>query len=371
MKKNIWKKFIVMTSVACVTTAALTGCSSISNLMSNVPKELVEDMKNNGFDGNFNDYIRLGQYKGLDVKKESHQVTEEEIQDELYTLASNYTTYEDVTEGPVKEGDLTDIDFIGKLDGVAFDGGTAEGYTLEIGSHSFISGFEEGLVGVNVGDTVDLNLTFPENYGKEDLAGQDVVFTVTVNSISRPNVPEVTDEFIKEVSEGQYENVQAFTDALTEQIISEYEEQYQLQYYEDLWNAAVANAEIIKDIPTSFISDKSFRITNNTKSYADSYGVSFNDFISQYMGISMEEYNAQAAEYARVAAKESLVLWAIANAEGITVTQEEIDAACQEYVDLGAYESIDEAKADVDYKYMYDFVLQSKVENFLAENAVK
>lgn len=359
MKLNMMSMPVKAISFLCAVTLMLSGCAAGSNTGASK------------ISSNPEKYIELGQYKGLDIQKAVHEVTDEEIEDEMNMLASSLATYDEITEGSVLNDDIANIDYCGKLNGVAFEGGTAQGYDLTIGSHQFIDGFEAGLVGVNVGETVDLPLTFPEQYGNAELAGQDVIFTVTVNSINRPNIPEITDELIKEVSAGQFDNVDSYKEALINQIVAEYDQQYQLQYYEDLWNAAVANATIIKDIPDELISENSSRILLNTQKYADSYQMQFNDFLSQYMGMTSDEFFAQASEYAQTASKENLVLWAIAKAEGISVSQEELDKACQDYVDLGAYASIEEAKASSDYKYMYDYVLLSKVQDFLAENAVK
>ena len=126
-------------------------------------------------------YVTLGQYKGLTIVLDGLEVTEEEIDAYIEDAAAQAGLNQ--KEGTVKEGDVVNIDYSGKKDGVAFDGGTAQGAALEIGSGTFIPGFEEGLIGVNTGETVDLDLTFPENYGAEELAGAETVFTVTVNYI--------------------------------------------------------------------------------------------------------------------------------------------------------------------------------------------
>lgn len=315
------------------------------------------------------DYVELGQYKGLDVTKQVHEVTEEELNDEIKTLLAEYGSSETLYEGTVEDGDVANIDYEGKKDGVPFDGGTAQGYDLGIGTGTFIDGFEAGLVGVTIGDTVDLPLTFPENYGNASLAGVDVIFTVTVNYVTRTVLPELTDDFIEEISAGQYKDITSYKEALTKQIISEYEEMNELQYYEDLWNAAVANATIIKDIPTDMINDNVSRLVLNAEEYAKNYGMSFSDFTEQYMGVSKDEFYSQSVEYAELAAKEELVLKAIAEKEGIAVTDEEMDKAIDEYIALGAYASKEEFEARNDKDALYNYVLTSKVEDFLAENA--
>lgn len=319
---------------------------------------------------NPDDYIELGQYKGLQVERAVHVVTEEEIEDELYTLASSYATEEEISSGKIQNGDVANIDYEGKLNGVAFEGGTSAGYNLEIGSGTFINGFEDGLIGVEIGDTVDLDLTFPENYGNSELAGQAVVFTVKVNSAKRKNIPEVTDEFIVEISDGKFKDLDDYTEALEEVIVAEYEEYNDLQYYEDLWNLAVDNATVKKEFPSELINEKTSRMVVNAQKYASSYGVSFNDFVEKYMNMSSSEFYTNAAEYAQKAAKESMVLKAIAKKENITVSQEEIDKAVNDYVDAGAYESAEEFMTNNNMGDLEEYVLLSKVEDFLAEYAV-
>ena len=150
-------------------------------------------------------YVTLGEYKGLPVTAPKVEVDAAEKEQLMKQVYNQYITKENggITEGTVKDGDYVNIDFEGKKDGVAFDGGTSTGYQLGIGTNAFIPGFEAGLVGVNAGETVDLNLTFPENYGNAELAGQEVVFTVTVNFI----YPEYKDEIVASWGEDIYKTV--------------------------------------------------------------------------------------------------------------------------------------------------------------------
>ena len=145
-------------------------------------------------------YVTLPAYKNMDVTVSgTYEVTEDDVRDYVNNMCSYYPEYEDTDKTVVENGDCVDIDYEGKKDGVAFDGGTAQGYVLEIGSGTFIDGFEDGLIGVKVGETVDLNLTFPENYQSKELAGADVVFTVTVNKIvkkTETSYEDLTDEYV-------------------------------------------------------------------------------------------------------------------------------------------------------------------------------
>lgn len=316
------------------------------------------------------DYIQLGTYKGLEYVKPSGEVTEEDIQEELSLLASAYATEETLTEGKVESGDTANIDYEGKLDGVAFDGGTAAGYDLKIGSHNFIDGFEDGLIGVSVGDTVDLNLTFPENYGSADLAGKSVVFTVKVNWITRTILPEITDELISEISQGQFDNVDAYKEMLVEQMKMDNEDYIESMIYNDLLDMAVENVTILKDIPQEYIQSKVSRMLVNAQDYAQAYGVDFETFVNEYMGMTKDEYNAQAIEYANGAAVKSLVIQAIAAAEGLSISDSEFEEAVNDYVSLYGYESAEQFKSETNMDDFKEYILTSKVEEFLYNNAV-
>lgn len=318
---------------------------------------------------NPDEYITLGQYKGLEYDMTPTQITEDDIEEEMNFLASSYATSEVLTEGEVKEGDVANIDFEGKLDGVAFDGGTSKGYDLTIGSHSFIDGFEEGLVGVSIGDTVDLNLTFPENYGAANLAGKDVVFTVTVNSVKRDVLPEINDDFIKEISKNQYKTVEEYKIALQKQMAEDDAKNSELRALSELLKMAVANAKVNKDIPNAYIQSKVNRMLINVQDYAKTYNMDVDSFLEQYMGLSRSEYNAQSIEYAKEAAKQSLVIWAIAQKEDLLVTDEELNKAINEYIEQYGYKDEEDFRSKTDMNDFTEYILTSKVEDFLYENA--
>lgn len=319
---------------------------------------------------NAEDYIELGQYKELDYTKVKYEPSDEEIQDELNYLASAYADSIEITDGVVEDGDTVNIDYQGKKDGVPFEGGTYQGYDLVIGSGSFIEGFESGLIGAGINETLDLNLTFPEEYGEPSLAGQDVVFTVKVNSITRPQLPEMTDEFISEISEGQYSDVDSYLVALKQEMIDSFNQEAELTMYTDLLTKAVENATIKQDIPKDYIQNRIEIMMANTRTFADQMSMSTDDFIEQYMGMSREEYNTQMIDYANTAAKESLVVMAIANAEGLVITDEEFDDAVAEYVEMYEYENAEEFAKDQDMDQFREYLQTSKVQEYLVDNAV-
>ena len=180
---------------------------------------------------NVSDYLKIEDdaYKNLTVQvAPAQKATDEEVNEEINTSITYLEDYDEIvvkkTEGKVKSGDTVNIDYVGTKDGEAFDGGSAQGYDLEIGSGSFIDGFEEGLIGKEIGSEVDLNLTFPEDYGVEDLNGADVVFHVTLNYIAE--IPELTDELAKKLSGGEYDNVKDYVESVRSSIQSGYDEDY-------------------------------------------------------------------------------------------------------------------------------------------------
>ena len=227
------------------------------------------------------DYVTLGIYKGLSVVQEPVTVTDEEIEQEILSNV-DAAGLNHRTEGKVKEGDIANIDFVGKLDGEAFAGGTADGYDLEIGSHSFIEGFEEGLVGVAIGDTVDLDLTFPEDYGNEELAGQETVFTVTVNYIKE--TPEITDDLIAQLSDGVYTTVDGYRDYIREQLVSEKEQEQENAVDTELFTQ-LYNTCTINDYPQELLDYSVNSTTEYYKNMAEQYGMELADFLQSYFGM--------------------------------------------------------------------------------------
>ena len=316
------------------------------------------------------EYIELGKYKGLSVVKPSSEVTDEDVEAEFLDNLEYLLKPEDVTDREeVEEGDIVNIDFVGKLDGVAFEGGTGKGYDLTIGSHSFIEGFEEGLIGKKVGEQVDLDLTFPANYpNNRDLENKPVVFEVSVNSIKR--MPEPTDENIKEATDGGFATIEEYKKSLRESLEQSSVDYADSEMYSDLWDQVVENSKLKKDLPEQLVKEKMDIISDNAKSYAQSYGLEWETYLSQMLGKTQEEFDSEAMEYASKAAKETLVMMALTKAEGIDLSAEELDKAAKEYVELYKYGSVEEFYSTIDIEQFREYVLMSKIHEFLADQAV-
>ncbi len=288
------------------------------------------------------EYITLGDYKNLSVEVSAMKtVSDEEVAtaaaDYFMQDVSAYLTAEDMlSEGTVTEGSVVIIDFEGKIDGEVFEGGSAEDYYLGIGSNSFIEGFEAGLVGVNVGETVDLELTFPENYHNADYAGKPVVFTVTVKAFAP-----YTDEMIAAFGMEGYSTVEEYEEGT--RISLEYENTE--LYYREL-NTALCNALVdvceVKKLPLSYYEMQRTSILENLLTEASYYGMDGDTFSQYVSGVNLNDYAISTAELYTI---QACSFQAVANAEGFEATEEDIDAYITEYVATygAAYGIADEA----------------------------
>jgi trigger factor len=238
--------------------------------------------------------VELGEYTGLDVEKESAEVTEEEIEEEIERVRNQHSQLVASDKEVVEDGDFVIIDFEGKKDGEPFPGGSAEEYSLEIGSNTFIPGFEEQLIGAQVGEELELNITFPEDYNAEDLAGEDVIFDVEVKEIKEKQLPELDDEFAKEVSD--YETFEEYKDSIQERLQKSKEDRTQREYENKLIEKASENAEV--DVPEKMVEDELNTMFQNFTQSVSQQGMDVQDYLD-YMGTDEEgwkEQNKEAAE---------------------------------------------------------------------------
>ena len=217
-------------------------------------------------------------------------MTEDEIDAEIESVIVRSGKREELTEGTVANGDIAVIDFVGKKDDVAFDGGTGKDYELEIGSHTFIEGFEEGVEGMKVGETKDLELTFPENYPSEDLAGEDVIFTVTVNAIKQ--TPELTDELVKELST-KSKTVKEYREEVKEALETNKVNQQRGTELQKIYALLIENCEVV-EYPQELLDYGVSMFRKNYTNYAKQYGMPLEDFIKGMFGMTLEQFEEQA-----------------------------------------------------------------------------
>ena len=324
--------------------------------------------------------VKLGDYKGITLDLKKTEVTDADVEDSLKSAYSQNPNMKEVTDRAIESGDTANIDFVGKYADTKeeFQGGSGQGYDLVIGSGSFIDGFEDGLIGVKKGETVDLNLTFPEDYGAADLAGKDVIFTVTVNSIKVAD-EEPSDEWVKGLGLEDVENMDQFRAHLREEL----EADADTQYNEDLKNAAVelvADNATVDEMPEKLYNRYYIQMVDSLKSYVQqiyyTYGAQVSEMeyvqtVMQNNGLTgtPEDY---LKDLANQQTKRIMVLQAIANKEGIEVSQETIDKYIQEDYDnyfKSSYNTIDEFKATFDTEDYREQIMAEQVADFLVENA--
>lgn len=272
---------------------------------------------------------KLGEYKGLEVKKLSTEVTDEEVEEQIQNLLNRKAEYEIKEDEPIVEGDIAVIDFEGFLGDEAFEGGKGEDYPLEIGSGQFIPGFEEQLVGLKAGESKDIQVTFPEEYHAEELAGKDATFKVTVKEVKTKVLPELNDEFAKEV-DPEVESVEELRNKIKEQLAEQKKNEAESTLRDELVEKAAENAEM--EIPEAMIHNEIHRMIDEFAQRLQMQGISL-DLYYQFSGQTEEDLHEQFREDAETLVRISLTLEAIAKAENIEVTQEDIDKELEKMAD--------------------------------------
>ncbi len=266
--------------------------------------------------------IALGEYKGIALEKIDEEVTEEELNAYLDDIRSKHAELDVVTdpEATVEKGDRVLMDFCGKKDGVAFEGGTAENYTLDIGSGSFIPGFEDQMVGMKVGEERNLDLTFPENYHEPSLAGAPVVFEVKVHEIKRRTLAPLDDEFAKDVSE--FDTLEAYKANLMEELGKQKKESITNQYKAQIANKVTEDSDVVA--PESMVKKETENFMNEIRYNFSRQGFSLEQYL-ELTGGKLEDVENDAKTRAEGFVKQRIVMEAIAEKEGIEVADEEMD----------------------------------------------
>lgn len=343
MKKKIFSMLAVV-----LAAGILTGCGSTSLKDMNVEK-----------------YVTIGEYKGIAVTVPAAEVDEatwEEMVQQVYQ--GSYPAELGIADRAVEEGDTVDIDYVGRKDSVAFDGGSAAGAKLTIGSGQFIDGFEEGLKGVMPGETVDLNLTFPENYQNADLAGQEVVFTVTVNYI----IPaEITDEAVAAMELGEdVDTVEEFRQSIYDYLLLVEEQERAATIQDRVMNIFLANC-VFEEMPKNRLNQAKKAVLANVESSAAAYGLDAETFATYFYGSDLESV----LETGSVESVQQVVAFqAVANAEGLNITDEELDSALLAEAEAAGKATVEEYLGERSKEDFREYYMCVKVIEFMAENAV-
>lgn len=308
--------------------------------------------------------VKLGEYKSLKGKMLDTEATDEDVENELKSMQDRNSRLVTVEDRESQMGDTCDIDFEGFVDGVAFEGGKGENYPLELGSNSFIPGFEEQVAGHKTGEEFDVNVTFPEQY-EPSLAGKDAVFKCKINEIKTKELPELDDEFAKDVSE--FDTLDELKADLKKQISERKEANAKTDYENQLIEQVVENMEV--EIPKCMNKQKCDEMIQDYSYRLQMQGLDLNTYL-QYLGQTMEQFREQFMDGAKQQVKVKLALDAIVKAENIEATEEEIAEEIAKLAEQYNMEA-DKIKAAVPQEQLTDDIVTRKAVDFVVDNSVK
>ena len=310
--------------------------------------------------------VTLGEYKGVEVKKEHTLVTEDDVNAEIEKERNKQAAEVSVDDRAVAEGDTVNLDYSGSVDGVKFAGGTAEGQTLKIGSHTFIPGFEEQMVGMNIGEEKDLNVTFPTEYHAPDLAGKEAVFHVKVNSITETQLPALDDDFAKDISE--FDTLDAYKADVRAKLEAQAAERDNNAFTNAVIEKVMANATV--EIPDAMVERQIDSMVRNFEARLAQQGLKLTDFM-KYTGQDEKSFRNQYRDQAEKSVRANLVLEAVENVEKFEAAEEEIDAEIEKFAkQIG--QNVEDLKKNLtegDREYFKADVIRDKAVKFLCDNA--
>ena len=366
MKKRVLAAFlttaIVMAMTGCGGSTAAESAASATTQAASAEVAAEDEWENDptaylsGITAS--DYVELpADYSALTVEVEpAAEVTDEEVENLIDSQRESSKELQEITNrSVVQEGDVVNIDYVGRIDGEEFDGGSAEGYNLEIGSKSFIKGFESGLVGAKVGDTVTLELTFPEDYADSTKAGVDAEFDVTVNSIQQYVVPDLTDEFVASLElQDEFGNVVGTVDEFRayarNYLIESNESQYTQRLEEAIRTKLMENSTFKQDVPQAMVERIYDSMGQELSSYAQQYGVDLKTLMQLAYGSTEDSYLQDIKDLAAENAKTTIILQAVADAEKLSMSDADFQAELEKAISsTSGYTSVsDVPKEDIE-----------------------
>ena len=309
--------------------------------------------------------VKISSYTGMKIKQYAYTVEDAEIDAELNRVLDRNARKVAVSDRAAQDGDIVNIDFVGTVDGVKFDGGEAEGYDLTLGSGQFIPGFEAQVVGMNIGETKDVNVTFPENYQAENLKGKAAVFAVKLNGIQAKELPEVTDEFIKDATGS--ENLEAYKAKTRERLEKQAERRANDATENSILEAISANAEV--EIPQAMIEKEIDGLVKKFEYQLMYQGLKLQDYLD-FLKIPVSEFRKNYEEQAKKNVLNQLVISQLIKDEKIEATEEEVDAQiAQQAAEVN--KSAEEYKKNMDprqFDYISSDIIITKLFNFLKAN---
>ncbi len=312
--------------------------------------------------------VKLGEYKGVKIEKIDREVTEEDVMAEINRERDNNARNITVEDRPVKDGDMTVLDFEGFVDGVAFEGGKGEDYPLTIGSGAFIPGFEEQLVGAEIGNEVEVKVTFPEDYQAEELQGKEAVFKCTVKEIREKEIPELDDEFASEVSE--FDTLAEYKEDVRKNLTEKKEKDAEAARENEAVQAAVDASEI--EIPEAMLETQQRQMVDEFAQRITMQGMSMEQYM-QFTGATYEKMIEQVKPQAEERIRARLVLEAIVKAENIAATDEEFEEELKTMAEVYQMEidKVKELMGEREKKNIMQDLAVRKAAEFVAKNAVE
>jgi trigger factor len=312
--------------------------------------------------------VTLGKYKGVEVEKADTTVTDEEVDAAVNQERENNARTISVEDRAVKDGDMTVLDYEGFVDGVAFEGGKGENYPLTIGSNTFIPGFEDGLIGAELNKEIDVNVTFPEDYQAEELAGKAAVFKCTVKEIKEKELPELDDEFASEVSE--FDTLAEYKEDVKKNLTEKKETEAKNEKEDKVVEAIIADAKM--DIPEAMLTTEQRQMANDFAQRIQMQGLSLDQYF-QYTGLTREAFLEQLKPQAEKRIQSRLVLGAVAKAENFEVSDDEYEAELKKMAEAYQMEEdkLKEMISNFEEKSIKEDILLRKAVDFVVENAVE
>lgn len=344
------KKMAALAAVM-VASALTTACGS---------KEYLKDIT-------ASDYVTLGNYTGIEASAQEPVVNDGMVDSYIALYILPMCESKEVTDRAAEEGDTVNIDFTGYMDGEAFDGGTASDFDLTIGSHQFIDGFEDGLIGASTGDTLSLDLNFPDPYtSNPDLSGKPVVFEVTVNSISKK---EITEEVVRSLGIEGVTTEQELRDALYDSFYENAVQNYENTIETTLTDTIMANSTF-KEPPSGMVDRFYKSIEDLITRQASAQNVTLEVYMKNAFGLDKETYESQFRDEALREAQEYIMYQAIADAEGLNPNDEDVQAEIDRLVESGVYESEEAYRENNDAELLREQLMRDNVLEFIKENGV-
>lgn len=314
--------------------------------------------------------LKITKYKGVEVDKvaKPKEVTDKAVDAAVEASLKAKATKKEITDRAVEKGDTVKIDFVGKINGEAFQGGSAQDYSLVIGSGSFIPGFEDSVIGHNIGETFDWNGKFPDNYTPE-YAGKEVTFTITVKGITQSEVPELTDKVVKTLSETS-KTVKEYKKEVKKNLEKEAKKNYDNTLSQKVWEQVMKNTTV-KSYPEKKVQEFKDKFIKRYKDMASNYGKDYETMIKEQMNKSVEDFEKEVAKIAESSVKQSMVTEAIAKEEGIKFSGKEYEKQLKEIAKNYGYSSVKELKKVAPKEDLEDIVQNKLVKEWLVKHCVQ